>query len=192
MAELKRQMKAMQDSHKDEFNHVKFGVPGGGNEQQMKFVRDVKQTMIHDLNSALAMEFKDKIPPSFSVIVSRGEQLMNFRMKIIAFAEASPLGWRAANEYAALLTNSSDVDLKKQEEAEKRAMRKLERETEKAKKKGNNGIGKAVERARRSPSRSIKKEKDEKETRECYRCGKVGHISVNCYVKDKDKDKRRK
>ena len=90
-------MKAMQDSHRVEFNHVKFGVPGGGNEQQMKFVRDVKQTMIHNLNSALAMEFKDKIPPSFSGIVSRGEQLMNFRMKIIAFAEASPLGWKAAN-----------------------------------------------------------------------------------------------
>jgi hypothetical protein len=129
LAELKRQMKAMQDSHKDEFNHVKFGVPGGGNEQQMKFVRDIKQTMINDLKAALAMEFKDKIPPSFSVIVSRGEQLMNFRMKIIAFAEASPLGWRAAKEYAALLTNSSDGDLKKQEEAEKRATRKIEKET---------------------------------------------------------------
>ena len=185
-------MKAMQDSHKDEFNHVKFGVPGGGNEKQMKFVREIKQTMIHDLNYALAMEFKDKIPPSFTVIVSRGEQLMNFRMKIIAFVESSSLGWRAANEYAALLTNSSDVDLKKQEEAEKRAMKKLKRETEKAKRRRINDIEKTVERARRLPSRSIKKEKDKKETRECYRCGKVGHISVNCYVKDKDKDRRRK
>ena len=101
----------------------------------MKFVRDIKQTMIHDLNSALAMEFKDKIPLSFSGIVSRGEQLMNFRMKIIAFAEASPLGWKAANEYAALLTNSSDGDLKKQEEAEKWATRKIEKETERAKKR---------------------------------------------------------
>jgi hypothetical protein len=101
-----------------------------------------------------------------------------------------PLGWRAVNEYAALLTNSSDIDLKKQDEAEKRAMKKLERETEKAKRRGNNSIGKAVERARRSQSRSIKKEKDEKETRECYRCGKVGHISVNCYVKDKDRRRK--
>ena len=192
LAEIKRQMKAMQDSHKDEFNHVKFGVPGGGNQQQMKFVRDIKQTMIHDLNAALAMEFKDKIPPSFSEIVSRGEQLMNFRMKIIAFAEASSQGWRAANEYASLLTNSSDVDLKKQEEADKRAMKKLEKETEKAKRRRNSGIEKAVERTRRPPSRSVKKKKDEKETRECYRCGKVGHISINCYVKDKDKDRRRK
>ena len=111
LVELKRQMKAMQDSHKDDFNHVKFGVPGRGNKQQMKFVRDVKQTMIHDLNSALAMEFKDKIPPSFLGIVSRDEQLMNFRM------------------------NSSDGDLKKQEEAEKRATRKIEMETERAKKR---------------------------------------------------------
>ena len=83
--------------------------------------------MIHDLNTALAMEFKDKIPLSFSGFVSRGEQLMNFRMKIIAFAEASPLGWKAANEYASLLTNSSDGDLKKQEEAEKRARRRSRR-----------------------------------------------------------------
>ena len=79
----------------------------------MMFVRDVKQTMIYDLNSALATEFKDKIQPSFSGIVYRGEQMMNFKMKIIAFAEASPLGWKAANEYAALLTNYSDGDLKK-------------------------------------------------------------------------------
>ena len=52
----------------------------------MKFVRDVKQTMIYDLR---ATEFKDKIPPSFTDIVTKGEQLMNFRMKIIAFAEDS-------------------------------------------------------------------------------------------------------
>ena len=75
---------------------------------------------------------------------------MNFRMKIIAFAEASPLGWNAANEYAALLTNSSDGDLKKQEEAEKRATRKIEKETERAKKmlgtRRYSGFKKAVER----------------------------------------------
>ena len=117
---------------------------------------------------------------------------MNFRMKIIAFAEASPLGWKAANEYASLLTNSTDGDLKKQEEAEKRATRKIEKETERAKKRRYSGFEKAVERAGRSPSRTIKKEKDEKKTRDCYRCGKTRQISVNCYVKDKDKDRRRK
>ena len=66
MAEIKRRMKSMQDSHKDDFNYVKFAVPGGGNEQQMKFVRDIKQTMVYDLKAVLATEFKDKIPPSFS------------------------------------------------------------------------------------------------------------------------------
>ena len=200
LAEIKRQMKAMQDSHKDDFNHVKFGNPGGGNEQQMKFVRDCKQTMIHDLNAALAMEFKDKIPSSFSDIVTRGEKLMNFRMKIIAFAEDSSLGWRAANEYAALLKNSSDGDLKKQEEAEKRAVKKIEKETEKAKRKRVGGYEKAQERSRRSSSRSIKKEKrsrsmspnrDKRETRECYKCGKVGHISTNGYAKESKDRKRR-
>ena len=112
LAEIKRQMKVIQDSHKDDFNHVKFGVPGGGNEQQMKFVRDVKQTMIYDLRAALATEFKDKIPPSFSDIVTKGEQLMNFRMKIIAFAEDSSYGWKAANEYASLLKNSNAMESK--------------------------------------------------------------------------------
>ena len=105
----------------------------------MKFVRDFKQTMIHDLNAALAMEFKGRIPSSFSDIVTRGEQLMNFRMKIIAFAEDSLLGWRAANEYASLLKNSSDVDLKKQDEAEKRALKKIKEEAEKTKRKRISG-----------------------------------------------------
>ena len=63
MAELKRQMKVIQDSHKDDYNHVRFGVPGGGNEQQMKFVRDVKQVMIYDLKVALAKKFNDDVPP---------------------------------------------------------------------------------------------------------------------------------
>ena len=194
-------MKALQDSHKDDFNHVKFGNPGGGNEQQMKFVRDCKQTMIHDLNAALAMEFKGGIPTLFSDIVTRGEKLMNFRMKIIAFAENSSLGWRAANEYAALLKDSSDGDWKKQEEAEKRALKKIEKEADKAKRKRISGYEKAIERSRRSSS-NIKKEKrsrsrstykdKNKETRECYKCGRTGHISVNCYGKDKDKDKKRK
>ena len=115
---------------------------------------------------------------------------MNFRMKIIAFAESSPLGWKAANEYAALLTKSSDGYLKKQEEAEKRAMRKIEKEAERVKKMRYKSFEKAVERAGRSPSRTVKKEKDEKDMRGCYWCGKVGHISVNCYVKDKDKRRK--
>ena len=69
----------------------------------------------------------------------------------------------------------------------------MEKETKKAKRRRNSGFEKAIERASRLPSRGIKKEsKDEKETRECYRCGRTGHISVNCYVKDKDKDRRRK
>ena len=83
-----------------------------------------------------------------------------------------------------MLTNSNDGDLKKQEEAEKRATKKIEKETERAKKmlgaRRYSGFEKAVERDGRSPSKTIKKEKDKKETRECYRCGKVGHISVNC------------
>ena len=124
---------------------------------------------------------------------------MNFRLKIIAFAEKSTYGWRAANEFASLLKHSNDSDMKKQEEAEKRAMKKIE--GERAKKKKIVGYEKASDRNRRSPSRSIKKEKrsrsrstnrDKKETRECYKCGRTGHISVNCYGKDKDKDKKRK
>ena len=173
-------------------------MPGGGNEQQMKFVRDVKQVMIYDLKVALAKEFNDNVPPSFSDIVTKGEKLMNFRLKIIAFAEESQFGWRAANEFASLLKNSSDSDMKKQEEAEKRALKKIA--GEKAKRKKIGGYEKALDRSRRSPSRSIKKEKrsrsrsrnrDKKETRECYKCGKVGHISTNCYSKESKGSKRR-
>ena len=160
LAEIKRHMKVIQDSHKDDFNHVKFGVPGGGNEQQMKFVRDVKQ--------------------------------------IIAFAEESTYRWRAANEFASLLKHSNDSDMKKQEEAEKRAMKKIEGERPKQKKKA--GYEKASDRGRRSSSRSVKKEKrsrsrstnkDKRETRECYKCGKLGHISTNCYSKEYKDRKRR-
>ena len=90
--------------------------------------------------------------------------------------------------------------MKKQEEAEKRAWKKIK--WEKAKRKKIGGYEKASDRSRRSPSRSIKKEKRSRsrspsrytrETRECYKCGKVGHISTNCYSKEsKDKDKKRR
>ena len=200
MAELRRQLKIIQDSHKEDFNHVKFSAPGGGNEHQMKFVRDVKQVMIYDLKAALAQEFNEKIPPVFSDIVDKGEQLMNFRLKIIAFAEESTFGWRAANEFAMLLKNSNDIDLKKQEEAEKRALKKIKGEKKKSNWKRSGVYDKAADRSRRSKSRSVKKEKrsrsrsqnrDKRETRECYKCNKVGHISTNCYSKDvKDKKRR--
>ena len=123
---------------------------------------------------------------------------MNFRLKIIAFAEESSYGWRAANEFASLLKHSNDSDMKKQEEAEKRAMKKIE--GERAKKKKIVGYEKASDRTRRSLSRSIKKEKrsrsrstnkDKRETRECYKCGKFGHISTNCYSKEFKDRKRR-
>ena len=125
---------------------------------------------------------------------------MNFRLKIIAFAEESTFGWRAANEFAMLLKNSNDIDLKKQEEAEKRALKKIEGEKSKSKWKRSGVYEKASDRSRRSKSRSVQKEKrsrsrsqnrDKRETRECYKCGKVGHISTNCYSKDA-KDKKRR
>ena len=165
----------------------------------MRFVRDVKQVMIYTLKAALAQEFNEKIPPVFSDIVDKGEQLMNFRLKIIAFAEESTFGWRAANEFAMLLKNSNDIDLKKQEEAEKRALKKIEGE-KKSKWKRSGVYEKAADRSRRSESRSVKREKrsrsrsqnrDKRETRECYKCNKVGHISTNCFSKDvKDKKRR--
>ena len=158
MAELRRQLKIVQDSHKDDYNHMKFALPGGGNEQQMRFVRDVKQVMIYDLKAVLAQEFNEKIPPLFSAIVDKGEQLMNFRMKIIAFAEESTFGWKAANEFAMLLKSSNNIDLKKQEEAEKRALKKIEGE-KKAKWKKAGGFEKTADRSRRSGSRSIKDER---------------------------------
>ena len=152
MADLKRQFKILQDSNKDDFNHLKFALAGGGNEQQMRFVREVKQTMIYDLKAVLAQEFSEKIPPSFTDIVDKGEQMMNFRMKIIAFAEESTYGWKAANEFAILLKSSNDMDLKKQEEAEKRASKKIEgAKKEKWKKTG--GFERAGDRGRRSGSR---------------------------------------
>ena len=128
MAELRRQFKIVQDSHKEDYNHMKFALPGGGNKEQMRFVRDVKQIMIYDLKAMLAQEFNEKVPPVFLAIVDKGEQLMKFRMKIIAFAEESTFGWKAANEFAMLLKSSNDIDLKKQEEAEKRALKKIEGE----------------------------------------------------------------
>ena len=158
MADLKRQFKILQDSNKDDFNHLKFALAGGGNEQQMRFVRDVKQVMIYDLKAVLAQEFNEKIPPLFSAIVDKGEQFMNFRMKIIAFAEESTFGWKAANEFAMLLKSSNDIDLKKQEEAEKRALKKIEGE-KKAKWKKAGGFEKTADRSRRSGSRSIKDER---------------------------------
>ena len=33
--------------------------------------------------------------------------------------------------------------------------------------------------------------RDKRETRECYKCNKVGHISTNCFSKDTRDKKRR-
>ena len=53
MADMKRKIKTLEASTKDDFYCMKFATPGGGNEQQMKFVREVKQTMVYNLKSAL-------------------------------------------------------------------------------------------------------------------------------------------
>ena len=92
LEDMRRQIKMLQTSKKEDFYYLKFSQPGGENEQQMKFVREVKQTMIYDLKTTMAQEFDDKIPPFFAAIVERGEELLNFRMKIIAFAKESALG----------------------------------------------------------------------------------------------------
>ena len=89
---MRRKIKTLEASTKDDFYYMKFSTPRGGNEQQMKFVREVKQTLVYDLKSTLADEFDEKTPPSFTSIVERGEALMNFRMKIIVFSEESSLG----------------------------------------------------------------------------------------------------
>ena len=164
MADLRRQIKTLQASNKDDYNYLKFALPGGGNEQQMKFVREVKQIMIYDFKTVLAQEFEDKIPPAFTAVVDKGEEIMNFRMKIIAFAEESTLGWKAANEFAILLKSSNDIDSKKQEEAEKRAYKKMEGEKKgRIKKTGGyerggyvrGGYERVGDRGRRSRSRSV-------------------------------------
>ena len=51
---MRRKIKTLEASTKDDFYYMKFSTPEGGNEQQMKFVREVKQTLVYDLKSTLA------------------------------------------------------------------------------------------------------------------------------------------
>ena len=124
---------------------------------------------------------------------------------MIAIADTSPLGWLAANEYAGCVYASNEADARKIEEAEKRAQRKYDkqkkedggwRQGSRASGGGGNGSWRGWRDGwRRSRSRggdvSVKKEKEGsrsrsreqvkgKESRECWMCNKVGHLSFLC------------
>ena len=174
--------------------------------EQMKFCMDVKGTF-DEIKCELVKLFPDGVPEysDLGAAVSRGEAKVDYRCKLIAIADTSPLGWLAANEYAGCTFASNEADARKIEEAEKRAQRKLDRQKKEegtwrlgGRAAGGGGVGGWASSRRKSRSRSkettARREKKKsrsrskskpRDSRECWVCNKPGHISYLCPEKKK-------
>ena len=152
MADMERKMEFMNTSNVDEYQYLRFANANSGNEQQINFARQVRKILVNEVKVELGRLFPVGVPTSLRQIIEKGEETLKFRMKVIAFAESSPYGWKAANEFATLLKSSDDSDYKKKDEAEKRAGRKVE--ADKKEKYKNKYAGAGGDRSRRSRSRS--------------------------------------
>ena len=168
--------------------------------EQMKFCVDVKGSF-EEARAEVSKLFPQGVPgySDLEGAINRGEAKVDFRCKLIAIADTSHLGWYTANEYAGSAFALSDADARKIEEAEKRAQKKLDRfkKEEEVRRRGSGGGGggstdpRSTRRKSRSRERSPKKRSKSRskprDTRECYYCKKVGHLSYNCPEKKQKK-----
>ena len=123
-------------------------------QEQMKVLEEIRGTAVDEVRSEMARVFPNGGPPSVEAIVEKSEKLINFRCKVIAFADSSNLGWAAANEFAASQGAEGDADIKQMEEAEKRAQRKIDRKKKDEEERGRGRMRGLRSRDERSKTRS--------------------------------------
>lgn len=100
--------------------------------EQMKVMVDLRGVAVDEMRAELDRVFPEGRPPTVEEIVVKVEKKINFRCKMIAFADTSSLGWAAANEYACSFGADDEADSRKMEEAEKRAQRKIDKHRKEA------------------------------------------------------------
>ena len=200
---MKSQMSAIETKNKT--NSFAPMVKKNHNEQ-IKFCMEVKGSF-EEIKCEVAKLFPNGVPEysDLNAAVNRGETKVDFRCKLIAIADTSPLGWMAANEYAGCTFASNEADARKIEEAEKRAQRKMDRMKKEeggwktgGRVVGGGGGGGWVNNRRKSRSRSEEKasggskrktrsrsKSKQRDSRECWVCNKQGHLSYLCPEKKK-------
>ena len=123
-------------------------------QEQMKVLEEIRSVAVDEMRIEHARVFPAGGPSSLEAIVEKTEKLINFRCKVIAFADSSNLGWAAANEWAAINGAEGDADVKQMEEAERRAQRKIDRkkkDEEDAQRRSRGTRGREARSRTRSP-----------------------------------------
>ena len=132
--------------------------------EQMKVLEEIRKLAVDDMKAELARVFPQGGPPSVDAIVEKTEEAINFRCKVIAFADSSNLGWAAANEWVAVQGAGDEAEIKQMEEAEKRAQRKIDRR-KKDEEDARRRDGAARARERRSRTKSPPKRRGRSRSR---------------------------
>ena len=171
MKDLALMVKKLERKQKDSYQFKNTGIA-----KQAEFLQQAGDWLEDSLKTKLEKEM-GRIPTGLQEVITAGESLMAERLHLLKIVDT--FGWSAVTEFTSTELARSEAEEKKLKKIAKANKAKLEKGRDRKTGKYTSGTGGSTRKGSYTGD-----EGRSREDRECFNCRKVGHISINCRVKD--------
>ena len=175
MKDLAFMVKKLERKQRDSYQFKNTGIA-----KQAEFLQQVGDWLEDSLKTKLEKEM-GRVPTGLQKVITAGESLIAERLHLLKIADT--YGWSAVTEFISTELARSEAEEKKLKKIAKANEAKLEKVRGRKSGKEDQDQGRYTSGAG-GGTRKAGDEGRGREDRECYNCKKVGHISINCRVKD--------